>query len=196
MLTVGKLLKVTALALQQLLNVTWPSQLSNVSTPELWSEIHHFLSSNEQMHPDRHLRFLNHDLVGFFDSIPQTDIIRSIHFLTSEFLDNNTNVLLVDPQRKVGPVHSGKSTYSVKSNMAKIHAEHIPSIIQFSFDACAFTAIGEVFQQTCGTSHGSPNQPHPLHLRYRGNRNYVATDVRPIRQQRSPPRQAMDTPIC
>ena len=52
---VGKLLKVTALALQQLLNVTWPSHFGNVSTPELWSEIHHFLSSNEQMHPDRHL---------------------------------------------------------------------------------------------------------------------------------------------
>ena len=111
------------------------------------------------MHPDRHLRFLNHDLVGFFNSIPQADIIRSIHFLTSEFLDNNNNVLIVDPYNKVGPVHSGKSAYSVKSNMVKILAEHIPSIIQFSFDACAFTAIGEVFQQTCGTSMGNQISP-------------------------------------
>ncbi|CAE7244952.1 unnamed protein product, partial [Symbiodinium sp. CCMP2456] len=81
---VGKLLKIAALALQQMLNIAWPAHFGNVSTPELWSEIHLFLSNNEQ-----HLSFLNHDLVGFFNSIPQADIMQSIQFLTSEFLDKN-----------------------------------------------------------------------------------------------------------
>ena len=147
---VGKLLKVAALALQQMRKVAWPSHFGNVSTPELWAEIHHFLHNNEHLHPERRLRFLNHDLVGFFNFI---------HFLTSEFLDNNNHVIVVDPHTKISPVHSGKSSYSVKSNMIKMQAQHIPAIIQFSFDACAFTAIGEVFQQTCGTSMGNQISP-------------------------------------
>ena len=155
---VGKLLKVAGLALQQMLILTWPNHFGNVSTPELWAEIHHFLH-NEHLHPERRLRFLTHDLVGFSISIPQSDIIRSIHFLTSEFLDNNNHVIIVDPHNKINPVHSGKSSYSVKSNMMKMQAQHIPAIIQFSFDACAFTAIGEVFQQTCGISMGNQISP-------------------------------------
>ena len=131
-----------------MLKVTWANHFGNVSTPELWAEIHHFLHNNERLHPERRLRFLNHDLVGFFNSIPQSDIIRSVHFLTSEFLDNN-HVIVVDPRNKISPVHPGKSSYSVKSNVIKMQAQHIPAIIQFSFDACAFTAIGEIFQQTC-----------------------------------------------
>ncbi|OLQ13860.1 hypothetical protein AK812_SmicGene2105 [Symbiodinium microadriaticum] len=43
--------------------------------------------------------------------------------------------------------------------MTKINAQHIVDIIQFSFDACAFTAIGEVFRQTCGTSMGNQISP-------------------------------------
>ena len=159
---VGKLLKVATLALQQVLKVTWPSHFGNVSTPQLWAEIHHFLHNNEHLHPERCLRFLNHDLVGFFNSIPQSDIIRSIHFLTSEFLDNNNCIIVVDPHNKISPVHSGKSSYSVKSNKIKMqaqHIQHIPVIIQFSFDACAFTTIGEIFQQTCGTSMGNQISP-------------------------------------
>ncbi|OLP84015.1 hypothetical protein AK812_SmicGene35156 [Symbiodinium microadriaticum] len=52
-----------------------------------------------------------------------------------------------------------KPTYSVKSNMVQIQAQRIPDIIKFSFDASAFTAIGEVFQQTCGTAMGNQISP-------------------------------------
>ena len=65
----------------------------------------------------------------------------------------------LQPYSKLNPVHSGKSTHSVKSNMTEINAQHIVDIIQFSFDACAFTAIGEVFRQTCGTSMGNQISP-------------------------------------
>ncbi|CAE7343069.1 unnamed protein product [Symbiodinium sp. CCMP2592] len=122
-------------------------------------EIHQLFNNNEHLYPERHLKFLNHDLVGFFNSIPQSDILQSIHFLTSQFLDDHNPAITVDPHNKIAPAHSGKSTYSLKSNMVKVQAEHIPAIIQFSFDACAFTAIGEVFQQTCGTSMGNQISP-------------------------------------
>ncbi|CAE7666338.1 unnamed protein product [Symbiodinium sp. CCMP2592] len=115
--------------------------------------------NNEHLYPERHLKFLNHDLVGFFNSIPQSDILQSIQFLTSQFLDEHNATITVDPHNKIAPAHSGRSTHSLKSNMVKMQAEHIPAIIQFSFDACAFTAIGEVFQRTCGTSMGNQISP-------------------------------------
>ncbi|CAE7585122.1 unnamed protein product [Symbiodinium sp. CCMP2592] len=148
---IGKLLKIAALALQQMLTITWPNHFGD--------EIHQLFHNNEHLYPERHLKFLNHDLVGFFNSIPQSDILQSIHFLTSQFLDEHNSTITVDPHSKIAPAHSGRSTHSLKSNMVKVQAEHIPAIIQFSFDACAFTAIGEVFQQTCGTSMGNQISP-------------------------------------
>ncbi|CAE7824317.1 unnamed protein product [Symbiodinium sp. CCMP2592] len=141
---IGKLLKIAALALQQMLRITWPNHFGDVSSPQLWEEIHQLFNNNEHLYPERHLKFLNHDLVGFFNSIPQSDILQSIHFLTSQFLDDHNPTITVDPHNKI------------------VQAEHIPAIIQFSFDACAFTAIGEVrevFQQTCGTSMGNQISP-------------------------------------
>ncbi|CAE7805157.1 unnamed protein product [Symbiodinium sp. CCMP2592] len=156
---IGKLLKIAALALHQMLRITWPNHFGDVSSPQLWEEIHQLFYNNEHLYPERHLKFLNHDLVGFFNSIPQSDILQSIQFLTSQFLDEHNATITVDPYNKIAPAHSGRSTHSLKSNMVKMQAEHIPAIIQFSFDACAFTAIGEVFQQTCGRSMGNQISP-------------------------------------
>ncbi|CAE7328151.1 tauD, partial [Symbiodinium sp. KB8] len=66
---------------------------------------------------------------------------------------------------------NSKSTRSIKSNMTKFNAQHIVDIIQFSFDVCAFTAIGEVFRQTCGTSMGS--QISPILSTYVDNRAII-----------------------
>ena len=155
---VGRLLRVAALALQQMLKATWPHRFGNIATPQLWQEVHQLFRANEEQ-PERELIFLNHDLVAFFNSIPQADIIQSVHYLIAEFSKSNNDILLIDPHSKLNPVHSGKSTHSIKSNMTKINAQHIVDIIQFSFDACAFTAIGEVFRQTCGTSMGNQISP-------------------------------------
>ncbi|OLP94980.1 hypothetical protein AK812_SmicGene22955 [Symbiodinium microadriaticum] len=121
-------------------------------------EVHELFRANEEQ-PDRELVFLNHDLVGFFNSIPQADIIQSVRYLITEFSKNNNDILLIDPHSKLNPVHSGSSTHNIKSNMTKINVQHIVDVIQFSFDACAFTAIGEVFRQTCGTSMGNQISP-------------------------------------
>ena len=141
-----------------MLKATWPHHFGNIATPQLWQEVHQLSRANEEQ-PERELIFLNHDLVGFFNSIPQADIIQSNHYLIAEFSKSNNDILLIDPHSKLNPVHSGKSTHSIKSNMTKINALHIVDIIQFSFDACAFTAIGEVFRQTCGTSMGNQISP-------------------------------------
>ena len=158
---VGKLLRITAIALQHVLHTTWTGHFGDTSSPEIWKEVHQLLAANDQPETcHRELLFFNHDLVGFFNSIPQQAIIDSVRLLIDEFLSRNNNkIIMVDPYKSAMPVHSGASKFSVKANMQKINVEHIVDIVQFSFNACAFTAIGEVFQQRCGTSMGNQISP-------------------------------------
>ncbi|CAE7466326.1 unnamed protein product, partial [Symbiodinium microadriaticum] len=113
---VGRLLRVAALALQQMLKATWPHHFGNIAAPQLWQEVRELFQANEEQ-PERELIFLNHDLVGFFNSIPQADIIQSVRYLIAEFSKTNNDIRLIDPYSKLNPVHSGKSTHSIKSNM-------------------------------------------------------------------------------
>ncbi|CAE7738998.1 unnamed protein product, partial [Symbiodinium necroappetens] len=92
---VGRLLRVAALALQQMLKATWPHHFGNIATPQLWQEVHELLQANEEQ-PERELIFLNHDLVGFFNSIPQADIIQSVRYLIAEYVDNRA--IIVDKE--------------------------------------------------------------------------------------------------
>ena len=103
---VGRLLRVAALALQQMLKATWPHHFGNIATPQLWQEVHQLFQANEEQ-PEREHIFLNHDLVGFFNSIPQADIIQRMRYLIAEFSKNNNDILLIDPHSKLNPVHSG-----------------------------------------------------------------------------------------
>ncbi|CAE7602690.1 unnamed protein product, partial [Symbiodinium necroappetens] len=91
---VGRLLRVAALALQQMLKATWPNHFGNIATPQLWQEVHELLQANEEQ-PERELIFLNHDLVGFVNSIPQADIIQSVRYLIAEFSQHNNDILLI-----------------------------------------------------------------------------------------------------
>ena len=64
---IGKLLKLAALAIQELLNSTWPSHFGNRLAPTIWKDIHRFFEATAL---GDNLVFLNHDLVAFFNFIP------------------------------------------------------------------------------------------------------------------------------
>ena len=51
---VGRLLRVAALALQQMLKATWPHHFGNIATPQLWQEVHQLFQANEEQ-PEREL---------------------------------------------------------------------------------------------------------------------------------------------
>ena len=128
---VGKLLKLAALAIQELLNSTWPSHFGNWLAPTNWKDIHRFFETTAL---DDNLVFLNHDLVGFFNSIPQSTILSALQSLIQDFLSlGRSDTLMVDLHSKVGPVHAGKSRFSVKANQIEFNMVQLMDIIQFSF---------------------------------------------------------------
>ena len=100
--------------------------------------------------------FLNHDLVGFFNSIPQATILSALQSLIRDFLSSGrAKTLMVDLYAKVGPVHSGRSRFSVKANQVEINMKQLMDIIQFSFSFGCFTTLGICYRQIQGTSMGN-----------------------------------------
>ena len=107
---IGKILKLAALAIQELLNSTWPCHFGNRLTPGIWRDIHQFFATAAL---DDHFSFLNHDLVGFFDSIPQSTILSSLQSLIQDFLDTGGGkTLMVDMHSKIGPVQGNPDSVS------------------------------------------------------------------------------------
>ena len=155
---VGTLLKLAALAIQELLNSTWPCHFGHRLTPAIWKDIHRFFATTAL---DDNLLFLNHDLVGFFNSIPQTTILSSLRNLIQDFLSSGgAKTLMVDLHSKIGPVHSGKSRFSVRANQIELNMTQLMDIIQFSFSSGCFTTLGKCYRQVQGTSMG--NQVSPI----------------------------------
>ena len=155
---IGKLLKLAALAIQELLNSTWPSHFGNRLTPTIWKDIHRFFETTVL---DDNIVFLNHDLVGFFNSIPQSTILSALQSLIQDFLSSGrAKTLMVDLLAKVGPVQSGKSRFSVKANQVEINMKQLMDILQFSFSSGCFTTLGKCYRQVQGTSMG--NQVSPI----------------------------------
>ena len=108
---IGKILKLAALAIQELLNSTWPCHFGNRLTPGIWRDIHHQFFATAAL--DDHFLFLNHDLVGFFDSIPQSTILSSLQSLIQDFLDTGGGkTLMVDMHSKIGPVQGNPDSVS------------------------------------------------------------------------------------
>ena len=67
---------------------------------------------------------------------------------------------MVDLHSKIGPVHAGKSRFSVKANQVELNMNQLMDIIQFSFSSGCFTTLGKCYRQVQGTSMG--NQVSPI----------------------------------
>ena len=76
------LLRGTAAALQLMVRTVWPEALGLESLPQLFNMLHLFLQSTTEPY---HLTECNDDLVGFFNAVPQREIILSVQSLLEDF---------------------------------------------------------------------------------------------------------------
>ena len=66
------LLKAVSRCLDPMLREVWPQQLGQQSVPQIWNTIR---SAFREIPEAAHLQFLNDDLVGFFNSVPQDRLL-------------------------------------------------------------------------------------------------------------------------
>ena len=77
------LLKATSRALDSICKQTWPPYLGQLSIPQIWRKIHsHFKTTDDSIS----LTCVNDDLVGFFNSVPQTRLLDAIHQLLDQWM--------------------------------------------------------------------------------------------------------------
>ena len=66
---------------------------------------------------------------------------------------------MVDLRSKIGPVHAGKSRFSIKANHIELNMQQLMDIIQFSFSSGCFTTLGRCYRRVQGTSMGNKVSP-------------------------------------
>ena len=161
----GKLLKAAAIILYDILAVTWPETMGLDSSPVIWKKLHQFLEDTADI-PD--LVILNDDLVGFFNSIPQSTICEAVQALINDYLSKHpssipfhqiTLSVNLNSLSSKFRVFRGKIAPLSKLNTKPIWLCHLLTIIQMSFNAGIFTALGCCWRQARGTSIGNQISP-------------------------------------
>ena len=77
------LLKATSRALDSICKQTWPQDLGQLSIPQIWRKIHNYFETTDD---SISLTCVNDDLVGFFNSVPQTSLLDAVHQLLDQWM--------------------------------------------------------------------------------------------------------------
>ena len=155
---VRKLLAAAAYAIQLMLNTVWNGL--DLSLPEIWRRIHHFL---QDMPSSVELLKFNDDLVGFFNSVPREMIISALQLLIRDYQQKTgVQVLTIDLRKSTASAQRAlpqKPRGGSSGNIRVLDAQHLVSIVQLSFRTGVFVANHKCFQQIRGTCIGNQKSP-------------------------------------
>ena len=150
------LLKAVSRCLDPMLREVWPQQLGQQSVPQIWNTIR---SAFREIPEAAHLQFLNDDLVGFFNSVPQDRLLDAVQALMVAWKDRHPGDLsmLADLSATGDPIQSTfagtyrKSAYNVRS----IKVDDLFIIVKASLSSHYFSALGSIWRQIRGTGIGN-----------------------------------------
>jgi len=86
------LLKAVSRGLDSMLREVWPHQLGQQSVPQICNTIH---SAFREIPEEVHVQFLNDDLVGFFNSVPQDRLLNAVRALIVAWKDRHPGDLSI-----------------------------------------------------------------------------------------------------
>ena len=162
----ANLLKAVSRALDSMLQQMRPQIMGQLNTPAIWARLHrHF----EDVHTDITLTFVNHDLVGFFNSVPQERLLDAVNQLVDawtvehllHFPDLQSVNITVDISAQGDPTQSTFSGSYRKSayNLKKIYVQDILTVVRSSLSSHIFSALGCFWKQIRGAGIGSQISP-------------------------------------
>lgn len=153
------MLKAVSKALDSMLFEMWPQSLGQQNTPQIWQTVHQFFDNTPE---DTELTFVNDDLVGFFNSVPQTRLLDAVHSLIHEWQHRHGEIsITVDLSQKGAALQStfSGSFRSPGFRHKSVSSNDIFSIVKASLQTHFFTAIGTVWRQIRGAGIGSQISP-------------------------------------
>ena len=154
------LLKAVSRCLDSMLREVWPQQSGQQSVPEIWNTIHLVF---REIPEEVHLQFLNDDLVGFFNSVPQNRLLDAVHALIISWKERHPGDLSIsaDLSATGDPIQSTfadtykKSAYNIRS----IKVDDLFIIVKATLTSHYFSALGSIWRQIRGAGIGSQISP-------------------------------------
>ena len=155
----GKLMQATARTLDTMCVMLWPQEAGQLSVPEIWKHIHQRFFRTDD---DIQFAAINDDLVGFFNSVPQSRLLDAIQQLTTEWVNQHgetqvsVNMALKGPVVHTSFVGQCKKT---SSNIKTVRVQDILTIVQASLSTHVFKAVNQIWVQHRGAGIGSHISP-------------------------------------
>ena len=137
----------------------WPQEAGQLSVPEIWKHIHQQFSQTDH---DVQFAAINDDLVGFFNSVPQSRLLDAIQQLTTEWVNQHGETQVSVNMALKGPVvHTSFVGQCKKTspNIKPVRVQDILTIVQASLSTHAFKAISQIWVQHRGAGIGSHISP-------------------------------------
>jgi hypothetical protein len=161
----SKLMAAFAMLLRDICSAVWQDSLSALKAPQMWRALHNFLDSAAL---DQDYHFLNDDLVGFFNSVPQERLLQSVAILLQDYLQKYPSQSCPDQiefyyafksKSHQHVIVRGNPAYHQSKHMRRLIFSDVCPIVQLSFEMGIFTAIQQCWKQVRGTSMGNQLSP-------------------------------------
>ena len=155
----GKLMQATARTLDTMCVMLWPQEAGQLSVPEIWKKVHQRFSLADQ---DVLFSAINDDLVGFFNSVPQSRLLEAVQALTTQWVNQHGETQLSVNMALKGPVHHTSFVGQYKrtsSNIKTVRIQDILTIVQASLNTHVFKAVNQIWVQHRGAGIGSHISP-------------------------------------
>ena len=144
----------TASAIEQMLHLCFPDHFGAPTLPQIFHKIQAFFATVSN---DEDIRFINDDLIGFFNSVPQARILECVCILLQRCCQLSTDEFIT--------VCSARRPRAIKSVAGRAKGAGDPKywkhiqIVQATFSCGIFTACSSQWRQGEGTSIGNQISP-------------------------------------
>ena len=153
-----KLQRGTASAIEQMLHVSFPNHFGALTLPQIFYKIQSFFGT-VSAHED--VRFINDDLIGFFNIVPQARILESVRILLERYCQLSTNefitVCVARGAREVKSIAGRTKRAGDPKYWKQIQLSDLIPIVEAFFPV--------VFLQHAMSS-GNNGKGHPLAIRF------------------------------
>lgn len=156
----ASLMQATARTLDTLCMLLWPQDAGQLPVPEIWKRIHQLFKDT-----DYSIQFgsINDDLVGFFNSVPQSRLLSAIHSIIEEWKRQHGDTQVsVDMALKGPNKHTtflGQFKKKANTNVKTVQVSDILSIVQASLKTHIFKAVNQIWIQHRGAGIGAHISP-------------------------------------
>ena len=152
-------LKACAILVDAIVPITFPEGLDVKHNVKLWTALHSFMHSIDQDTSLDTFRVFNDDLVGFFNSLPQSRIQQACALMIERYQTKHRPAESISMSIDLSTHQKQFRVFRGKSFCKHLFLQDIPELVRIAFEGSFFQCMGIVFQQSRGATIGNQLSP-------------------------------------